>query len=120
MWLVDGTLGPEWKPDRSRLVITPAREGDGLEIRCDPGFPTAWRKEPYHSQILEWARAAAPHDGTVIILVGAASTLVSIDGEFPLGIVNDNERIVREFAGKRLVRVRVVKADQLNPNPDPS
>ena len=111
LWLVDGRLGPEWRPDKSRLVITPSDDG-GLEIRCDPGYPMAWRKEPYYSQILDWARAVAPQYGTVTVCVGKMLTLVSVDGEFALGTVNDDERIVRDFSGKRLIGVRVVKAEQ--------
>jgi hypothetical protein len=108
-WLVDSKFGPEWKPDKSKMLITPARDGNGIEVRCDPGFPNAWRRSPYHETILQWAEAAHPHDGTVIISVGAKMTLVAPEGEFPLGEVGDNDRIVREFSGQMLASVRVVK-----------
>jgi hypothetical protein len=108
MWLLDARLGPEWKPDRSKLVVTNGRDGTGLEIRCDPGFPQAWRKEPYHSQILEWAEAAKPHG--VIVCVTNRVTMVAPEGEFPLGEVADDDQIVREFSGDRLVSVRLSKA----------
>ena len=36
--------------------------------------------------------------------------IISRDSEFPLGEVREEDEIVREFEGRRLVRVRVVKA----------
>jgi hypothetical protein len=112
-WLVDAQLGPEWKPDKSRMVITPAANGNGLDIRCDPGFPAAWRKEPYHSRIVGWARDAAPFDGTIIICVADKSTLVTPDGEFSFRNVKSDEVVAREMSGNKVVGVRIVKASEL-------
>jgi hypothetical protein len=109
-WLHEPKLGPEWKPSKSRLVITTARSGNGVEIRCDPGYPAAWRKEPYYAQIREWARVAEPHDGMVLVCVENVLTLISIHGEFPLGRVDEQDRIERDYDGGRLVGVRVVKS----------
>jgi hypothetical protein len=53
-WLVSDRFGPEWKPERSKIVITVTRDGNGFEFQCDPGFPQAWRKEPYYSQSCIW------------------------------------------------------------------
>ena len=100
MWLLNNNLGAEWKPDRSKLVVTNGRDGKGLEVRCDPGFPQAWRKEPYHSQILEWADAAKPHG--VIICVTNRVTLVAREGEFPLGEVTDDDQIDANFPASGL------------------
>jgi hypothetical protein len=61
-WLVDPRLGPEWKPDRSKIVLTPTPDSNGIAVRCDPGFPDAWRRDPYQNTISEWAEAAKPHD----------------------------------------------------------
>jgi hypothetical protein len=109
MWLADARLGDEWKPDISKMVVTTADDGRTVEVRCDPGFPQAWRKEPYRSQISQWAEAARPYDGMVIVAVGGRVTLVAVEGEFPLGVVEDDDRIAREVSGHRLVSVRVVK-----------
>jgi hypothetical protein len=79
----------------------------------------AWRKEPYYSQILDWARAVALHYGTVTVCVGKMLTVVSVDREFALGTVDDDKRIVREFSGKRLIGVRVVKAEQFDKQQGP-
>ena len=49
LWLVNDLLDQHWKPSKSRLVLTTSE--DGIEVRCDPGFPDAWRKEPFRSEI---------------------------------------------------------------------
>ncbi len=66
------------------------------------------------------ARAAEPHDGSVYIIVGKHSKLVTPDREFDLGEVQTDEIIVKEMVGQRVVGVRVMKAAEaymlLNPN----
>jgi hypothetical protein len=109
-WLTDPMLGPEWKPDRSKIVLTLARDGNGIEVRCDPGFPNAWRRDPYHGTILQWCAVARAHGDIVIVCVGAKMTIIAPEGEFPLGEVRDDDRIVPKFSGRKLVGVSVVKA----------
>jgi hypothetical protein len=111
LWLIDERLGPHWKPSKSKMVVTTSE--DGLEIRCDPGFPDAWRKEPLRSQINNWAEAGERHDVTVLVIVGDRMTLVTSDREFELGVVGPDQRIVRELDGDRVVNVTVVKAADL-------
>ena len=110
-WLTNPRFGLEWKPDRSKIVITVGRDGNGLEFQCDPGFPEAWRKEPYHGEIKRLSAIAEQHDGMIsVIQAGRNMIIISPDSEFPLGEVREEDEIVREFEGRRLVRVRVVKA----------
>ena len=86
---------------------------DGIEVRCDPGFPDAWRKEPYRSEIHQWAVTGETHDVTVVVVTGEKMILVTADREFDLGVVGPDERIVRELEGTRAVNVTVVKASDL-------
>jgi hypothetical protein len=110
-WLVDGRLGPNWKPEKSKFVLVTTREGNGIEVRCDPSFPTAWRKEPFYAQIIHWAHEAAQMGGIVVVYVGKIGTLVTPDGEFPLGEVASEHRIVRELSGTRVVRAYVEQGE---------
>ena len=66
LWLVNDLLDEHWKPNKSKFVLTTSE--DGIEIRCDPGFPDAWRKEPYSSEIREWAVSGEDNDVTVVII----------------------------------------------------
>jgi hypothetical protein len=112
LWLVDNRLDPHWKPSKSRFVLTTSE--DGIEIRCDPGFPDAWRKEPYRSEIREWAVSGEAHDVTVVVMTGQKMILVTPDREFDLGVVQPDERIVREIEGTLVVNATVVKASDLD------
>jgi hypothetical protein len=111
LWLTDDRLDQRWKPSRSKLVLTTSQ--DGLEIRCDPGFPDAWRGEPFHSQIRRWAVSGEAHDVTVVVITGEKMILVTAAREFDLGVVRQDQRIVREIEGTQVVDVTVVKASDL-------
>jgi hypothetical protein len=101
LWLVNDLLDHNWKPNKARLVLTTSK--DGIEVRCDPGFPDAWRKEPFRSEIQQWAVSGETHDVTVVVVVGQRMILVAPDREFDLGIVQPDERIVGELEGTRVV-----------------
>jgi hypothetical protein len=111
LWLIDERFGPHWRPDRSKLVLTTSE--DGIEVRCDPGFPDAWRKEPFHGEIRTLAACGEAHDVTVLVIIGERMILLASDREFDLGVVGPDQRIVREFDGGRLVGAAVVKASDL-------
>ena len=107
LWLVNDLLDERWKPSRSKLVLTTS--DDGIEIRCDPGSPNAWRKAPYAAEIRAWAEEGEREDMTVLVIIGQRMILVTPDREFDLGIVGSNERIVRELEGTKVVGATVVK-----------
>jgi hypothetical protein len=111
LWLVNDLLDQRWKPSKSRFVLTTSE--DGIEVRCDPGFPDAWRKEPFRSEIRQWAISGETHDVTVVVITGQKMTLVTPDREFDLGIVQPDERIVREIEGGQVVNATVVKASDV-------
>jgi len=107
LWLVNDLLDERWKPNKSKFVLTTSE--DGIEVRCDSGFPDAWRKEPYRTEILKWAISGETNDVTVVVVVGQRMILVTPDREFDLGIVGPDERIVRELEGAKVVGATVEK-----------
>ena len=90
------------------MVLTTSQ--DGIEIRCDPGFPDAWRREPFRREIGELAASGEVHDVTVLVIVGERMTMVTGDREFDLGVVAADHRILREMEGNRVVGATVVKS----------
>jgi hypothetical protein len=52
-WLIDGELGDEWAPMRSKMVLrmTPGPGKMALHVYVDD--PTAWRRSPYLEQLRE-------------------------------------------------------------------
>lgn len=111
LWLIDPRFGEHWKPNRSKIVLTTS--ADGLEARCDPGFPAAWRNEPFRTELRNLARSGEVHDVSVLVIVGDRMTLVGPEREFDLGVVRADGRIVRELDGTRVVGATVVKAHDL-------
>src|SRR5262249_38933793 len=79
LWLVSDLLEAQWKPSKSKFVLTTS--DDGIEIRCDPGYPDAWRKEPYASEIRKWAISGEADDMTVLVIIGQRMILVTPDRE---------------------------------------
>lgn len=55
-------LGDEWFPRRSKMVLmqiplTPDGSQVRLNVHVDPASPSAWRREPYFSQLKRWTLA---------------------------------------------------------------
>jgi hypothetical protein len=111
LWLLNERLDERWRPSRSKLVLMTSE--DGIEVRCDPGFPDAWRKEPFRGEIQQWAVSGETRDVTVVVVVGRKMILVTSDREFDLGVVNPDQRIVRELEGARVVGATVVNEADL-------
>jgi hypothetical protein len=108
-------LDQHWKPNNSKLVLTTSQ--DGIEIRCDPGFPDAWRKEPFRSEIHNLAVSAELHDITVLVIIGERMILVTPGREFDLRVVRSGQRIVRELCGNQVVSVTVVNTSDREGGP---
>jgi hypothetical protein len=99
-WLLVETLGPEWQPERSRIVLQSvalAGGHQGLSIHADPDFPENWRLPPYYSQIKAWAAKAAQHTkqtGPIYFVVAEIELrnfLILPDRDVDLGIFQDKE-----------------------------
>jgi len=97
MWRIDRTLGPEWKPETARFVVSLDLLGfNALRISPDPHRPDAWRKEPYYSTIKGWARKFCPENKKVLVVDTSGSmTVVLPDREVPIGaILTDTEIVI--------------------------
>lgn len=60
-WLVQPSIGDAWHPMVCRMVVFTAPDqnmgGVMLAVYVDPARPSSWRGQPYHAQLVEWARA---------------------------------------------------------------
>jgi hypothetical protein len=75
-WLVDASLGEDWKPERSKIIVSPTMGGRGLRISVDPAAKDVWRREPYYAQIKQWSRARLAGTGYVAVFAGEKSFVV--------------------------------------------
>ncbi|MBV8825287.1 MAG: YkgJ family cysteine cluster protein [Hyphomicrobiales bacterium] len=60
-WLASVDVGDEWFPARCKMIIAVRAPGhsikdNGMLLTVDPAYPSAWRREPYYGQLLEWAQ----------------------------------------------------------------
>ena len=75
-WLTDPSLGDEWKPNRSNIIVSPSLGGRGLRISVDPDTPGVWRNEPFYARIKQWSQATPAGTGYVAVFAGAQCFVV--------------------------------------------
>lgn len=94
LWMTESWLGPEWKPDRAKMVLTLDPVSRFMNVQVDSGQPNAWRRAPYHDQLKRWAAASLPLARLVLVHVNRATTVVLPDRDVPLGVFGESDRIV--------------------------
>jgi hypothetical protein len=94
LWMTEGWLGPEWKPERAKMVLSLDPATRNMNVQVDPGQANAWRREPYYAQLRRWAVASAPQRRHVLVHVNKTTTVILPDRDVSLGIVAADERIV--------------------------
>src|SRR5262245_56782665 len=75
-WLTDSTLGEDWKPERSKIVLSPSLGGRGLRVSVDPDAKDIWRSEPFYARIKGWSRDTPAGTGYVAGFSGAKCFIV--------------------------------------------
>jgi hypothetical protein len=101
-WLLIDALGPEWQPERSKIVLQSvalAGGHQGLSVHADPDFPENWRLPPYYTKIKAWAAKAAQNTkqtGPIYFVVAEVDLrkfLILPDRDVDLGVFQDKESI---------------------------
>jgi hypothetical protein len=85
LYLEDQTLGEEWKPSRCKFVVRGDDKPGTIIIDVDPGYPTAWKAEPFYSQIKSWSHIARGGRGRVLIYLGRMAISVFPEEDIPIG-----------------------------------
>jgi hypothetical protein len=99
-WLIDASLGEEWRPELAHIIITYDLDGRRLNANADPDYPDAWRCEPYHSQLRRWATDALSRNGHVMAHVGHHSFVILPDRDIDLGILGRDDFVFIERVGE--------------------
>lgn len=115
-YLTAEELGEHWRPNRCKLVVVAELEGTRLAIYVDPGSPSAWRTEPYYSEMKQWAAAAVPSMGQVVVMIGRRAIVILPEEDADLGIIAEDDRIVTSEArspsgGLQLTALKLHKDD---------
>jgi hypothetical protein len=94
LWMTQNWLGPEWKPEISKMVLSVDPATSCLFVQVDPGQPAAWRRQPYYGQLKQWAAGAIAQRRQVVVFLNKSATVILPDRDVPLGIFAPGDRIV--------------------------
>jgi hypothetical protein len=96
-WLLDPRLGPEWKPNKSKMILV-AEDDLKLVIYVDAAANQPWRQEPYFSQLTAMADQGLARGAMVLIAQHGRTRLLLPDREVDLGALSPDDSIVLEEA----------------------
>ena len=109
-WLVDPTLGPEWKPEICKFLIFVAGDGS-LTIMVDPGAPAAWKDPRYYPVIKTTAARLIERNMPTMIIIGSKRIVVLPDRDVDVSIPEGHgARVVTQQGQNGLVYSVVVEA----------
>ena len=93
-WLVDPNLGPEWKPEVCRFVLSADATHRAIMVTVDPGRPLAWKREPYYAVLKQFSEVFFRIDQKVLVNLNGHITVILPDRDAPIGLVAPGEEIV--------------------------
>ncbi len=93
LWLSGETLGEEWLPARSKIVMVFDARNNHLAAHVEAGNAAALKKSPYREKLQEWMLAGLPRGGRVYLSVGGVMSLLLPDGEHLLGELQGDDLI---------------------------
>jgi hypothetical protein len=93
-WLIDPNLGPEWKPEVSRFVLSADPAYQALTLMVDPEMPLAWKREPYYSVLKKFSDVFFRINQKVLVNLSGHITVILPDRDVPIGVIVPSEEIV--------------------------
>jgi Fe-S-cluster containining protein len=116
MWMSQPGLGPEWKPEKSKIVLRVEPGGQSIAAHVDPSVQGAWQRSPYYEDLKRWSAEAVQNERQVCIWIGRRAIVILPDRDVDLGIVGTDEVVVstvRMTAGKPVHGAEKIKRSEL-------
>lgn len=82
-WLLDPTLGPEWKPNHAKFLLWRTPAGSWL-VAVDPGNPNSWRQPQYLPQLRLLAARLAENNQPLLVFNRSKTTCILPDRDVEL------------------------------------
>jgi hypothetical protein len=92
-WLGDESLGDEWKPDKSRMVLVPEPLHNRLMVYVDPAMPDVWQRAPYFDVLMRLMQGGLPQNRLVFIDVGGRVGMMLPDRLEDLGVLGPKDEV---------------------------
>jgi hypothetical protein len=94
-WMISKGLGPEWKPERCKFVLSKTNDGRRLTAHVDPGYAPAWRASPFYENFKIWAAEGVRQDPmhVVDVMIGERITVVLPDRDVEVGLLAPDELV---------------------------
>ena len=116
LWLTEATMTPDWKPERSKMVLSIFPANGFIYVQVDPGSPSAWTKQPYHGQLRRLAETNLRDGRHVIVFVNDMATLIMPGQDLPLGRMKPTDGFaVRQTFGPNGPTYEVTRSDRSPP-----
>jgi Fe-S-cluster containining protein len=93
-WLLDASLGPEWKPETARFVLAPDPLQQALIVTVDPGMPLAWKRPPYYERLKQLSESLFAENRRLLVDIKGQITVVLPDRDVPLGVAPFGAEII--------------------------
>jgi Fe-S-cluster containining protein len=93
-WRLDSNLGPEWKPEVSRFVLSADSAHGALTLMVDPGMPLAWKREPYYARLKQFSEFSFRQNRKLLVNLRGNITVILPDRDVPVGVIAPGEEIV--------------------------
>jgi Fe-S-cluster containining protein len=93
-WRLDPNLGPEWKPEVCRFVLSADPAHQAVVVTVDPGMPLAWKRAPYYARLKQFSEVSFRQDKKVLVELRGNITVILPDRDVPLGVLVPGEEIV--------------------------
>jgi hypothetical protein len=94
LWLISPHIAAEWQPNKCKMVLSVESDGHRIALHVDPANPTAWRHEPFFSQLRKWALSGPDSQQQVVIYIGKRVIALLPGKEVDLGIVKSGDHIM--------------------------
>ena len=96
-WLLDENLGPEWKPDKCKMVLVSEEGKKRTMVYVDASQPDAWKKQPYLARLTALMQAGLPHGRLVFIDVGGRVSLMLPGRMEDLGVLGPQDEVALQI-----------------------
>jgi hypothetical protein len=98
-WRIDPNIDALWKPEICGFVLTISMRYQSLLVMVDPAKPFAWKMQPYHGRLREWAARAFNEDKRIVAMVSGEATVILPDRDLPVGVLGLDDEIILSRAG---------------------